>query len=32
LIYVKKDEQQGDGGLKTRLESFVDILKFKREK
>ena len=31
VVVITLDEQQGDAGLKTRLESFVDILKIKNE-
>lgn len=32
LCVLNMDELQGDAGLKTRLESFVDILRLKKEK
>ncbi len=31
LCVLNMDELQGDAGLKTRLESFVDILRLKKE-
>ena len=32
MITIILDELQGEAGLKTRLESFVDIIKYKKEK
>jgi predicted nucleotide-binding protein (sugar kinase/HSP70/actin superfamily) len=32
MCVLNMDELQGDAGLKTRLESFIDILRFKKEK
>jgi len=31
LSYIVLDEQQGDAGLRTRVECFMDILKQRRQ-